>query len=41
MWTARERIEAVFAGEKPDRVPVFECMCNDAVLEYFGILRGE
>lgn len=27
---------AVFRGERPDRVPVFECVAHDGVLEHFG-----
>ena len=27
---------ALFSGEKPDRVPIFEYLCHDGVLEHFG-----
>ena len=27
---------AVLSGERPDRVPVFECVAHDGVLEHFG-----
>jgi len=36
MWTPRERVLAVLGGEQPDRVPIFECLINDAVLAHFG-----
>jgi hypothetical protein len=36
MWTKRERVLAVLSGERPDRVPIFECMANDGILTHFG-----
>jgi hypothetical protein len=36
MWTKRERVLAVLEGERPDRVPIFECLIHDGVLEHFG-----
>ena len=36
MWSKWDRVMAVFNGERPDRVPLFECMANDPVLEYWG-----
>jgi hypothetical protein len=36
MWTKRERVVAALSGEKPDRVPIFDCVCHDGVLEHFG-----
>jgi hypothetical protein len=35
-WTKRERVLAVLNGEIPDRVPIFECLMHDGVLERFG-----
>jgi hypothetical protein len=35
-WTSRERVMAVFDGEMPDRVPIFECVCHDGLLEHYG-----
>jgi len=26
----------MLSGERPDRVPLFECMAHDGVLEHFG-----
>lgn len=36
MWTKRDRVLAVLSGERPDRVPIFECLAHDGVLEHFG-----
>ncbi len=36
MWTKKDRVLAVLSGEKPDRVPIFECVAHDAILEHFG-----
>lgn len=35
MWSKRDRVMAALAGERPDRPPVFECVCHDGVLEHF------
>jgi len=35
-WTKRERIEAIFNREKPDRIPVYDLMFNDAAIEYYS-----
>ncbi len=35
-WTKHDRVMAVLSGEKPDRVPIFECVAHDGVLEHFG-----
>ena len=35
-WTKRERIEAVFSGEQPDRVPIYDLMTNTAAVEYYS-----
>lgn len=39
MHDSRERIRRVFEGDKPDRVPLFDLIKNDAVLEHFGAGR--
>ncbi len=36
LWSKQERVEAVFNHEIPDRVPIFECLVNDGILEHFG-----
>lgn len=36
MQGSRRRIENLFAGQKPDRIPLFDLIANDAVLEYFN-----
>jgi len=36
MWTKRDRVLAVLSGERPDRVPIFECMAHDGILAHFG-----
>lgn len=36
MWTKRDRVLAVLSGERPDRVPIFECVAHDGILEHFG-----
>jgi uroporphyrinogen decarboxylase len=33
---AKERIEAVFRFERPDRVPIYSWLCNDAIIEHFS-----
>jgi len=35
-WTKRSRIDAVFNGEQPDRVPVYDLLVNDAAVEYYS-----
>jgi uroporphyrinogen decarboxylase len=35
-WTKRQRIEAVFNGEQPDRVPIYDLLVNDAAIEYYS-----
>lgn len=34
-WTKRDRVLSVLNSEIPDRVPVFECLINDRILEYY------
>lgn len=34
--TKFERMKAVFDGEEPDRLPIFDLLCNDAVIEYYA-----
>lgn len=36
MWSKRDRVMAVLSGERPDRVPIFECLIHDGILEHFG-----
>lgn len=35
-WTKKERVMAVLSGEIPDRIPIYECLLNDGILEHFG-----
>lgn len=35
-WTKRQRIEAVFNGEQPDRVPIYDILFNDNAIEYYS-----
>ena len=35
-WTKRQRIEAVFSGEQPDRVPIYDILVNDAAVELYS-----
>lgn len=35
MWSKRDRVMAVLSGERPDRVPVFECVAHDGILERY------
>lgn len=35
MEGSRQRVRDVIAGRKPDRIPLFELIRNDAVIEYF------
>jgi uroporphyrinogen-III decarboxylase len=35
-WSKRERIEAVFAGERPDRVPVYDILVNTAAVDHYA-----
>lgn len=35
-WTKKDRVMAVLSGEIPDRVPIFECLIHDGILEHFG-----
>jgi len=39
--TSYERVKAVFAGEVPDRPPLFDTITNDAVIERFSGRRAE
>jgi len=34
--TNKERIKMVFEGEVPDRIPIFDLLCNDKAIEYFA-----
>jgi len=36
MHDARQRIEQAFAGIRPDRTPIYDLICNDAVIEHFA-----
>lgn len=36
MNNARQRIEEAFAGIRSDRTPIYDLICNDAVIEHFG-----
>jgi len=36
MQNARQRIEQAFAGIRPDRTPIYDLICNDAVIEHFA-----
>lgn len=36
MWSKRERVLAALSGERPDRVPIFEHLIHDGILEHFG-----
>lgn len=35
-WTKKERVMAVLNGEIPDRVPIFDYLIHDKILEHFG-----
>lgn len=35
-WSKTERVLAVLSGEVPDRIPIFDYLVNDDILEYFG-----
>ena len=35
MWSKRDRVMAVLSGERPDRVPIFECVAHDGILERY------
>jgi len=34
--TKFEGIKAVFEGEEPDQLPIFDLLCNDAAIEYYA-----
>ncbi len=36
MEGSRERVRAILRGERPDRIPLYELIRNDAVIEYFS-----
>ncbi len=35
-WTKKDRVMAVLNREIPDRVPIFDYLINDDILEHFG-----
>ncbi len=35
-WKKRDRIEAIFNGEQPDRIPIYDLLFHDEAIEYYA-----